>query len=794
MASQNGSDWRARIRDAGAEDSRSWRPRLLSLGDDGDRDALAAFFDDGAVLEVRDPIGAQMRELVRSRRPGDKLAGAALDTAAAGLHGDGPLEEWGTWVLFPWSGRLVHILPKPLFRELRSDRNRHKISTAEQARLAGARVGVVGLSVGQACALSLAQEGVGGHVRLADFDRLDLSNLNRLRAGVDELGINKVVVAARRMFEMDPYLDIEAGFDGVQADGIDAFLVGSDGHSRLDVLVEECDDLALKVLLRQRARALGIPVLMATSERGLLDIERFDLEPHRPLFHGLAGDLDLDAVAAADDDARIEFVMRVLGMDVLSDRGAASLIEMGESVSTWPQLASAVALGGAAVTDASRRILLGGLRTSGRFAIDIEQIIADGRGQHAEVDAELGGPLGLNRHAAAAQEAGGGIDAGVLLDAAALARLNPHGASEVPDGRQIEALVAYAVLAPTGGNAQPWRFVYDGAELACLDDRRVAVPAMDPERLSVRAAIGSAVENLDLAAAAMGFRVRVHVDAEPGGRVCRLGFERSPPRRHRLLAEVARRATNRRVGDGLPLTVGDREALFEAAATRGGQLQLAEDTQSLAELGDILGAADRIRFLSATMLAELKDELRWTPQEAAQHGDGMDLDTLELRRGERAALRLLVHAPAMAELARLGLGRALEAPSRKSVCASSAVGLLSLPGRGAATWFEGGRALQRVWLEATARDLWLHPMATLGFLFDLVAHHGGRGLSPADVETVRGLRQRFECQFDVSADASEILVFRLFRAPAPSARSLRRPVDHVLELTAGDDVAGAEAA
>ena len=29
---------------------------------------------------------------------------------------------------------------------------------------------------------------------------------------------------------------------------------------------------------------------MATSDRGLFDIERFDLDPDRPLFHGLAGE------------------------------------------------------------------------------------------------------------------------------------------------------------------------------------------------------------------------------------------------------------------------------------------------------------------------------------------------------------------------------------------------------------------------------------------------------------------------------------------------------------------------
>ena len=56
----------------------------------------------------------------------------------------------------------------------------------------------------------------------------------------------------------------------------------------LDLVIEECDSLDMKVRVREEARARGIPVLMETSDRGLFDVERFDVEPERPLFHGTA--------------------------------------------------------------------------------------------------------------------------------------------------------------------------------------------------------------------------------------------------------------------------------------------------------------------------------------------------------------------------------------------------------------------------------------------------------------------------------------------------------------------------
>ena len=139
------------------------------------------------------------------------------------------------------------------------------------------RIGVAGLSVGHVIAYTLAAQGMCGDLRLADFDRIELSNLNRVPATVLDLGLNKAEVAARRIAELDPYLQVQVLDMGLTLDTVDEFLDG------LDIVVEECDSLHIKAIVRQRARARRIPVLMATSDRGLVDVERFDLEPKRPI-------------------------------------------------------------------------------------------------------------------------------------------------------------------------------------------------------------------------------------------------------------------------------------------------------------------------------------------------------------------------------------------------------------------------------------------------------------------------------------------------------------------------------
>jgi hypothetical protein len=373
-------------------DPTRWKPVLFSPNRDGDRAALATLTRSGRVRELCDTLPAQLDELVTSREPALAGPGAKADRRAAvadQLAGLDPA-HYGAWVWYPWSGRLVHLLPREEFRLVRTDRNRTKIDRPEQRRLFGKRIGVVGLSVGSSAALTLAQEGIGGAFRLADFDSLGLSNLNRLRAGVHDLGLPKSVLVARQMFELDPYLDIEIFPHGLAAHTMDAFLgrgstgggstySTSTGADPLDLLVEECDTPWIKLAAREAARERGVPVVMDCNDRGLLDIERFDLEPERPLLHGRLGALRAADVVHLSPAQRVDLIVAMVDPDRMSPALRTAITAIGRTLSSWPQLASGVALGGALVAEAARRILLGRPCASGRFYVDLEELIAPGR-------------------------------------------------------------------------------------------------------------------------------------------------------------------------------------------------------------------------------------------------------------------------------------------------------------------------------------------------------------------------------------------------------------------------------
>src|SRR6185295_9052567 len=165
---------------SGRRPAEAFAPILFSAGKAAERAAVERLLKEGRVTAAFDELESQLEELLSAEDPGGRRGAAEKGDRRREILGGASVQEWGTWVFYPWSGRLVHLLPREPFTQLRSDRNRYKITPAQQAQLAAFRVGVVGLSVGAATAVALAMEGPYGELRLADPDTLGLSNLNRL--------------------------------------------------------------------------------------------------------------------------------------------------------------------------------------------------------------------------------------------------------------------------------------------------------------------------------------------------------------------------------------------------------------------------------------------------------------------------------------------------------------------------------------------------------------------------------------------------------------------------------------
>lgn len=633
-------------------DPNEYRPQILDPTTAADAAILDRLRSDPHV-HVLDHQGIE-RDNLRRLRP--------APTAAL-------LEEPGRWAWYPWRRTLVSVLGPNGFRALRLDRNRNGITTEEQTRLAELTVGVAGLSVGHVIAHTLATQGLCGRLRLADFDRIELSNLNRIPATVFDLGLNKAVAAARRITELDPYLPVEVFHAGLTADTVDDFLDG------LNVLVEECDSLDIKAIVRVAAKHRRIPVLMATSDRGIVDVERFDDEPDRPILHGLLGPLDIGLLPGMTSKEKIPHILRHLEAEKLSPRTAASLIELDRTLATWPQMAADVIIGASAVAEAVRRIGLGEELRSGRGRIDI--------GWSLDQLAEP--PLAAPRPTSPPEQ-----------------RLAPTG---------VAGQIAVAAMrAPSGGNIQPW-LIDAGPEAVTITLVPQHSPTIDVAFRGSAVALGAAVFNARVAAAAhhvLGPVTYAEDRGAPLHATLQYGADR-PQGLADLYVPVLQRETNRNKGTATPLDDAAAATLSAAAEREGARLRLIAATSEIASAAEILGASDRIRFLTPHLHQEMIAELRWPGD--SDPDAGIDVHSLGLDDGGLTMLQLLRRPEVMAQLADWNAGDALGDDMRSRINDSSALALVTIPGNTLRDYATGGSAAEAVWVHAQQLGMAVQPIS-----------------------------------------------------------------------------------
>ena len=741
-----------------------YTPLLMRLNIPVDQQKFDELLAGEMVLSAHDEIKGQLKELIKSEHPSRRLKPEEYDELILQRLNGQDIGQYGVWAYYPWSRRLVHILDEEEFIDVRTNRNQYKITRAERDELKKKKIGIVGLSVGQSIALTMATERICGEMRLADFDEVELSNLNRLRTGVYNLGVNKTVIAAREIAELDPYIKLSLFGDGLTEQNMDDFFT-RDG--KLDLFIEVCDGLDIKIQSRFKARELQIPVVMDTNDRGMLDVERFDLDPQRPVLHGLVGDVDPQKLKGLPMDEKIPLILKMVGIESISPRLKTSLMEIDQTITTWPQLASSVTLGGALTTDISRRILLDKYHDSGRYYVDFEQLIKDGAPSENTIPAEYLRPAELQQ------------DEMLLI----IKSLELPAANFKVDNDTIRNIVSAGIMAPSGGNAQPWKFLYTGNRLYVFHDAHYSHSLLDFNSLGSYLAIGAAIENMVVKAGAAGLlatstyfplknanKLAAVLSFEQDDKLAETNYlEPSIYGRHTYRNTFARPALP-------PIIPGLLQQSIQLY--QGAELHLLTDEDTMRELGDISATAEMLRILHPRGHYDtFTHELRWTKEENEEKRDGLDVATLGATLNELVALKVAADAEAIGTLRDIRGGGAFKKMVNKAVSHSSALGIITMPSASDEAFLKGGRAVERVWLEANLAGLSFQPITQLVFLLARLKHQPPE-TDANFIAELEKLYTRFYTLLPRLKEKEPVFIFRLGEAGEP-VRSLRRSLSSV---------------
>ncbi len=219
-----------------------------------------------------------------------------------------------------------------------------------------------------------------------------------------------------------------------------------------------------------------------------------------------------------------------------------------------------------------------------------------------------------------------GAMAATLVPACAEAKAVIRDARPVgpPLGAEEERILAYAALAPSGHNTQPWtvRIAEQWRWIVAVDPAR-RLPAVDPANRELVISIGAFIETLAIAGAALGLATEIERVASERDAPDFVSLRLVPasPGQQADLERIRLRRTLRKGYRDASLRPEDLDALLDAYG--GAATWFPAGSREAAWLAKAEVEAFRKQTWRNDAQAELSSWFRFSDAEVARHGDGL---------------------------------------------------------------------------------------------------------------------------------------------------------------------------
>ncbi|HWI11983.1 MAG TPA: hypothetical protein VNU48_11690, partial [Burkholderiaceae bacterium] len=311
-----------------------------------------------------------------------------------------------------------------------------------------------------------------------------------------------------------------------------------------------------------------------------------------------------------------------------------------------------------------------------------------------------------------------------------------------PSADDLRQILAAGVQAPSAENRHAIVFLMreQDVELTATDSASWA--ALPHRAMLALLACGAVLENMALRSAQMGYAMQADILPEPSQPtlIARLDWQRAGAR-DALSDQIEARHTNRRLFRSTRAAPEILDRLLQACRAVAGADLLwldARETRSLAL--HAIRIAETERFKRARLHEEIFSAVRFEAGWSGPTAEGLAPATLEVEAPMRPLFAALRHWPTMRRATWFGVPLALGFRAGYLPCASAPHLGLIVGRDGARGNLDAGRAMQRIWLAATAEGLSLQPMAAATALARQVPGDGW--VAPATRQLPAGALER----------------------------------------------------
>jgi len=648
-------------------------------------------------------------------------------------------------------------------------RNIGLLTVEEQEKLKHSRVAIPGMGgVGGIHLITMVRSGVG-KFNIADFDVYEPVNVNRqFGANTASFGKSKLATMKEQALLINPFIDINTFPEGINSDNLDDFL------KDVDVVIDGLDFFSFDTrrLLFNKAREKGIHVITAgpmgfssallifAPDQGMGFDEYFNIvENMRPEEKSLSFALGL-----APRPTHLKY------MDF-------SKVDLNEKAG--PSLNVACHLcAGMAGTEALR-ILLNrkGLKpVPYYFQFDpFLMKLRRGRLYFGNRNPVQRIKISIVKRILEARK-------GIPKQGQPLVPEVSFSDNYFISDEIKYFLVEAGIQAPSGDNAQPWKFKCSENKLSVLLDPGADRSFFNINQIASIISCGAVIENIKIACSQLGVQPEIKFFSDKSDIGGSITINGSQVQKDPQFESIWQRHTNR--------TMYRQEAIPGAALQNcknsiscfpGARLYTVTEKEKLKKLAKIIYQIDRIRTEHRSLHEHLNKMIRFTSHEIHKSNDGLPLKNLQAGFAGEQFLKLTRSWSVMNFLNKIGVGRLVAMHSKQCIVNSSAVMLLSVDGIKDKDFLMGGRALQRIWLELTCQGYHVQPMTavTLFFMRRLLAKENE--FSQKHIQLLESVKEQYLNFFPGLDDKNgQIMLFRVGRGKKINHFTKRKDVDTFL--------------
>lgn len=351
----------------------------------------------------------------------------------------------------------------------------------------------------------------------------------------------------------------------------------------------------------------------------------------------------------------------------------------------------------------------------------------------------------------------------------------------------LRTMLEAGLQAPSGENAQPWRFSVSDGTILLFNHEESDQSLYNFNGYGSLVCEGACIENMVIAGEALGRSVSVKLfpDSSNKNLIAELKIiaNASDTKAAQILApHISTRTTNRKQYAKTPLDPDTAQALEDAArrfAPNQVQFKRITSRKDIASLGPFASTNEKIMLGNQELHHFFFSHLTWTEEEDKKKKVGFFIKTLELPPPIQGLFRLFAKWSVMKVLKSFGFTSLVGKGNAQTYIASSEMGLLTISSISREQFVNVGRAFQRIWLTAESRGLSIQPLTGTIFMNFFAENIPEGHFSTSERITLKKQMSVIR-KFVESGDGIPVVLYRVGKAPKPSARARRFALEELL--------------